>query len=84
MTTLSDPIRDITAADREFSHVSGEAYRKLGEIVVALLQATAQASEEVYVGTAEIAQVAIEELTPDEIEGIIQDWLEGRGNIGTL
>jgi len=31
-----------------------------------------------------IARLAVEDLTPAELEGIVQDWLEGRGYMGTL
>ena len=49
-------LTDFTAVDRERSHVSGDAYRKISQIVDAAIEATREETSESAASTATIAK----------------------------
>ncbi len=70
----------IDAVDRERSHVSGRAYRKISEIVQdAIDQTRVVAGAGSAASTKTIARLLVENLDASELEGVVMDWLEGRG-----
>ena len=76
-------LADLTAQDREHSNVSDETFHKLAEIARAAIAATKAVGGD-SAPTAIIARLAVEQLDATELEGIVQDWLEGHGNLGTF
>jgi hypothetical protein len=73
--------RDLQAAEHEQSRLSGEGYRELSRIVAELM---GESTGPVGVSPDVIAKAAVDRLERPDLEAIVADWLEGRGNVGSL
>ena len=65
---------------REHSYLSAEGYARLYGIVAGLIDA----SPEGLAYNDDVAAAAVQRLELCDLEAIVMDWLEGRGNEGLL
>jgi hypothetical protein len=73
-------VEDLRATNREHSYLSAEGYARLYGIVAGLIDA----SPEGLAYNDDVAAAAVQRLELCDLEAIVMDWLEGRGNEGLL
>jgi hypothetical protein len=73
-------VKPAPAANGEHSYLSADGYARLYRIVERLIDA----SPEQLAYNDEVAAAAVQGLAPTDLQAIVQDWLEGRGNAGVL
>lgn len=71
---LKREFRDMHETSAERSHVSGDARRRIDEIIDSEMDASRDTPQ-----TVAIARRVVAELSSSELEGLVSDWLEGRG-----
>ena len=81
---LVNRLSDIQASEREHSYVSAATYRTLGELATFAIEAARARHGDSAASTRDVARLAVERLPRKELEAIVRDWLESRGNLGPL
>jgi hypothetical protein len=77
MDDLGREFFDIRAAHREHSAVSAETHRRIDEVIEAAVDAANSIGVRGAPGDV-VAKLIVEDLSAEQLQEIVTDWLEGR------